>query len=382
MKKGRWSKKEENFLKKNYPQLNDRKLAQHLGRSVNAVEHKRRTLGLTGRSKEREVDIDALVEEEKDKQLNAERNKLLKKLIGQKAQIEIISSVLKDVVPNAKYSPKSFKPAKENGRKEEVMMINLGDVHFGRYTVEDARKKANTLFEGITRLADIHRSAHPVNHLVVNLLGDIVDGDSIFPGQPYEQKYYLMEQMFTYGMPILVDLFNRLSDHFKDITIYAVPGNHGRVSKWTDKELNFDTIFYEACKLATKDNPKIKWNITWNWYQIANVLGWKFFLSHGANIRTWMNLPFYGMKEKGMRWQGSLPKGVNNRAFNYMIMGHFHTNLSFAWNDFEAYINGTWLEQDRFAEEQLGLRSKTSQTMFGITKKRGIVWVRPIDLRT
>jgi len=373
LKKGKWSEKEVKFLKENYISMTNRKLAEGLGRSLDSVERKLYRLDLK-KTLEQKESLENAVTKEKQKIREKTDKQLLKKLIGQKASLEIITDILKEVVPKAKYKPHRFKHI-PGDRKEEIMGLNLGDIHIGRYPADLLFKKAETLYDAVLKLAKIHRSAYPVNHLVINMLGDIVDGDGIFPSQPFEQKFFLMEQMFTYGAPMLVDLFNRLSDHFESITINTVPGNHGRKSKWTTKELNFDSMFYEYLRKATEGNKKIKWNINWNWYQVVDIFGWNFFLTHGANIRTWMNLPFYGMKEKGMRWKGSLPKD-----FDYFMMGHFHTMLSFKWNDFTAYISGTWLDNDRFALEILGMKSSTTQMVFGVSKKRGITWKYDVQL--
>lgn len=388
LRKGKWSKEEEQFLRNSYPELTDKQIGETLNRSPRSVEKKRSKIGLVGQWKERYSNLDYLVKKEKEKQTIQDKDKLLKKLIGQKASTEIIKDILVDIVPKANYSPKSILSVGKNKSKEEAMVLNIGDSHFGRYEVEKAITKRDVLYEAVIRVLQIERSSHPVKNLYINFLGDIVDGDGIFPSQPYEQKYFLMEQMFTYGGPIIVDLINKLSDHFEKVIINTTPGNHGRVSRWTYKEINFDNMFYENCKLATQNNPRVSWNIDWNWYQIVDIMGWNFFLTHGSNIKTWMNLPFYGMKEKGMRWQGSLgkedsevSKRINSGAFDYMIMAHFHTLLWFVWNNFEAFINGTWLEDDRYALEMLGLKSKTAQLLFGVTKERGIVWQRPINLK-
>lgn len=92
-----------------------------------------------------------------------------------------------------------------------------------------------------------------------------------------------------------------------------------------------------------------------------------------------------------MRWQGSLTKQetvklnkewvrVQKEYWDYIILGHFHTSLYFRWNNWRCILGGTWLDSDDFAESVLGLDSATEQTLFGVHEKRGITWMRNIDL--
>lgn len=372
VKKGRWSKEEVKFLEENFEKLTNPEIAKSLGRSIDSVERKMYRLGY--KKTNTPYTIDDMVGAEKEAEKKRQTDRLLKELVKEKAGTEIVVDILSDVIPMANFKPKPFKPVRDK-KKEEVIMICLSDVHVGRYSATSLERKMNELYKGVIKVTEIHRSAYPVNELVINFIGDLLDGDGIFPAQTYEQKFYLMEQMFTYGLPMMTNLINQLSNHFEKVTIYATPGNHGRVNKYTDRELNYDTIFAEAMKIATQNNPRLEWHITWDWYQVANIMGWGFLLTHGANIRTWMNLPFYGMKEKGMRWQGSLPE-----KWNYLIMGHFHSILAFRWNNFKAYVNGTWLDNDDFALRELGMDSTTAQLLIGINKKYGTTWHYEIKL--
>ena len=70
---------------------------------------------------------------------------------------------------------------------------------------------------------------------------------------------------------------------------------------------------------------------------IAKISKFGFLLTHGHFIKTWLNIPFYGIKEKGMRWQGSLSKEetvlinkewvkIKKEYWDFIVMGHFHTS--------------------------------------------------------
>lgn len=375
MKNEKWSEKDAQFFKDNYSSMSNRDLAIKLKRTLRAIEVKASRLGIKKPTQEQEANIDALVRAEKDRMDKQQKDNLLKQLIREKASTRIVVEILQEVIPSANFTPTSTLEIMGSDDKEEKAVVLWSDMHIGRYSVELMNKKIASFYSAIIKMIKAQRTSIPIKELHIFMLGDIVDGDDIYPTQSYEQKFYLMEQMFTYGLPMVTNLINQLSNHFESITISCVSGNHGRKSKNTDTRLNFDTIFYEACKLATASNTRIKWNITWEWYQIVEIYGNRFLLTHGANIRSWLNIPFYGIIQKGMRWQGSLPE-----KWNYLCMGHFHTNLFFKWNNFKTFMNGTWLNNDDYALRELGMDSSTEQVLFGVSQRKGTTWRYDIKL--
>ncbi len=97
---------------------------------------------------------------------------------------------------------------------------------------------------------------------------------------------------------------------------------------------------------------------------------------HGHQIRTWLNIPFYGMIQKGMRWQGSI-KG----KWDYMSVGHFHTPLNFVWNNFEVIGNGTMVSDDDYPQRELGLSSEEVQIIFMVHPRKGVINYNKIFFR-
>jgi predicted phosphodiesterase len=379
----KWTDKEESYLRDNPSQTNA-EIGKILNRSEDAIGRKRRRLGLV------QEPLLTPIEQHKKAKIEKYDKQYVKKLLNEKADRDIMLDILKEIVPVIDFTPRPLPKHKKSNNKE-IAVLNINDVHIGRYPIDVLEKKADELVNSAIRIVEIQRQGADISELVINFVGDIVDGDGIFPAQAYEQKFHLMEQMFGVGLPVMSNMLNELSNHFEKITINCVRGNHGRVSKFTDEDLNFDNIFYHILELATKNNPRLHWNIAKKWYMIAKISKFGFFLTHGNYIKTWLNIPFYGIKEKGMRWQGSLTKQetikinkewvrVQKEYWDFIVLGHFHTSLYFRWNNWRCVLGGTWLDSDDFAESVLGLDSATEQTIFGINEKRGITWMRNIDL--
>lgn len=376
-KQKQWTEEEEEYLIENFKSNTTLSCALHLERTVNSVEKKASRMGLKHEYEDDVFTPEMAINTEKEKLKNQGKDELISSLVKMRASNELIIDIIKEVLPKCNFAPEKINIRPINKSHEEQMVMHLTDVHIGRYSESTLRKKISILYEAIIKYLNMYRSSYKINKLNIFLTGDIVDGDGIFSSQTYEQKFYLMDQIYKYGVPLFTNLFNQLSNHFPEIEISCVHGNHGRINKFTSPEINFDSILYECIRLATESNKRIKWNISWDWYNYATIYNYNFLLIHGNQIKTWMNLPFYGMKEKAMRWKGSL-----ERDFNYVFAGHFHTKLNFVWNDFEAFIGGTWLDNDAWAEEELGMKSSNSQRLLLISEKRGIVSEHTINLST
>jgi predicted phosphodiesterase len=365
-------------------------IAEQFGTHYDTVRKRLKKLSLSPKENVKPVVPKDPLQEHKEKTIERYDKQFVNKLLKERTDRDIVTDILTNIVPRIDFTPKPL-PERKPKNNKEIVVLNLNDVHIGRYSRDLLQKKADYLVSSALEIVEIQRGKATIDELVINMVGDIVDGDGIFPNQPYEQKFYLMEQMFGTGLPVISGMINELSNHFKKVTLNCVWGNHGRVSKFTDPELNFDHIFYKILEIATQNNPRLTWNISKKWYMIAKISKFGFLLTHGHFIKTWLNIPFYGIKEKGMRWQGSLSKEetvmlnkewvkVRKEFWDFIVMGHFHTSLYFRWNNWRCILGGTWLDSDDFAESVLGLDSATEQTLFAVHEKRGITWMRNIDL--
>jgi len=323
-----------------------------------------------------ELNPENLINNEKDKIRNKEKDLLFRKMLNDKAGNEMIIDILKEIVPKMDYDYEDlYFPSADSSKHKESLVLHLTDVHIGKYPIDVLEKKVEVLYEAIVEITRMRRLASNIDELYIAITGDIVDGQQIYPQQAYEQSFFLMDQIFSYGIPTFCKLFNNLSKHFKKIHIYTCPGNHGNVTKFSSKDLNFDTIFAETLKLSLVKNKKIDWNISWDWKNVMTIYDRGFLMVHGNQIKSWMNLPFYGIKERGQRWSGSLEE-----SWEYMLLGHVHSSIAFTWNNFRCIVSGTWLDHDGFAEEVLGLKSSVSQTLIALSPKRGIVATHEINL--
>lgn len=92
------------------------------------------------------------------------------------------------------------RPQRDRRRNPEVALLHLTDWQLGKHTESYdsgvCEQRVTTAVEKTMKVAEIQRADHPVRECVVMLGGDMLEGVSIFPGQPWEVDSSAYDQMF------------------------------------------------------------------------------------------------------------------------------------------------------------------------------------------
>ena len=281
--------------------------------------------------------------------------------------------------------PKIIVP--DGSKKDEVPILLISDTHVGKKTASYDHKvfakRMTQLMKGVSSVIGIHRNVRPLRKIIVVLNGDIIDAESIYPSQSVEGvSAHILDQIFTYGLPEFVRLFEFLLGLFEEVEVHATRGNHGRLnpSKWTSaKSTNWDLVFYHALKTALRDQERIDWNIYDNdWKAMFKVFGYGIFATHGDMIKMYYNTPSYGIARQATRWQATYR---DTFFLHYFLFSHFHTLiLRERFNQVVYAVNGSFVTDDVFAEENMGVGSVPEQALFAIHPDRGWTWGYPLRL--
>jgi hypothetical protein len=263
----------------------------------------------------------------------------------------------------------------------------LSDVHIGKktktYNHEVFAERMDNLMMGLLGCIQPHRSMRPLKKIVVILNGDIIDAESIFPGQSVDRlSAHIIDQIYTYGLPQFVRLFEFLLEHFESVDVHCIKGNHGRLyaSKWTNaRSTNWDVVFYHSLKTALRLQDRIDWHIyADDWKAMFQVGKWGILATHGAMIKRYYNTPTYGISRQATRWQATYR---DEMQLHYFLFGHFHTLiLRERFNQVLYTVNGSWVTDDPFAEENMGVGSVAEQAVFAIHPTHGWTWSYPLNL--
>jgi hypothetical protein len=285
--------------------------------------------------------------------------------------------------------PPPYKPPKPAPKSAsgETMVQHLSDWH----TYEDvqaARTRGINEYNGhiagqrARRVVDTHLSIKErmergggwhFEELVLPLNGDFV------PGTIHELERHTDAPnvvMAVYGTALLVaQTIRALAAAYPRTRVYCTSGNHGRLPdarKVQTKEptRSWDTVVYLLAREHLRGMRNITWNIPDSWGVRYDIYKWGFLQMHGHFVKSWMNLPYYGL-DRMTRNTTSL-EAVRGWTPNYFLCGHFHTGTQIAAPAGELLVNGSLVGANEFVIDGMGKAEPPMQHMFGVHPEHGI----------
>lgn len=213
---------------------------------------------------------------------------------------------------------------------------------------------------------------------VVPMLGDMIEGVDIFPGQQWLIDSTLYRQVFNTTPVILADFVRRLLQFFETVTVEAVDGNHGRIGRKGQygPEDNADKFVYRILGLLLRDEPRAEVRMTdpvgeRNWYKIMEIGNYRAMLIHGDQIRGSNGFPWYGLGKKVHGWASG---GLGDEGtFLDLYMGHYHQAAVVPMNHRTVYANGAVESMNTFAAETLASQSEPCQWLNFVDPEQGVV---------
>lgn len=293
---------------------------------------------------------------------------------------DAVQDALSGVAIQPVKAPRLIRP-KGDG-PEEVCVPLLSDMQTGKvtpdYNTEVCRERVMRYAEKIVRIANVQRADHPVRHCVVPMLGDLLEGTDVFPGQQWLIDSTLYRQVFETTPIIVVDFLRYLLANFDTVTVEAVQGNHGRIGRKGvfGPEDNADKMVYRVAKLMLRDEPRLEFNLAdpigeRAWYKIMTIGQYRALLIHGDQIRGSMGYPFYGLGKKVHSWaSGGLGE---DSYFDDVMLGHWHQLAMIPMNKRKVWQNGSTESTNTFASETLAAQSDPSQWLLFVDPAVGRV---------
>lgn len=272
--------------------------------------------------------------------------------------------------------------APKGAGEPEVAVALLSDLQTGKitpdYNTDVCRDRVMRYAEKVVSITRVQRADHPVSECVVPLLGDLVEGVDIFPGQQWLIDSTLYRQVFDTTPVIVADFLRFLLAHFDTVRVEAVQGNHGRIGRKGvfGPEDNADRMVYRVVKLMMRDEPRLTFNMAdpdgeRAWYKIMRIGEYSAMLIHGDQIRGSMGYPWYGLGKKIHSW-GSGGLGADS-DFKDVMLGHWHQTARIPLNHRTVWQNGSTESTNTFASEMLAAQSDPSQWLLFVRPDKGTV---------
>ena len=327
---------------------------------------------------------DDIASENDDADLRAANLRLLRKLDKANAsKQELVDAVYRAAMDaaSALTIPPVTKPAKDNRRgKPEVAVAMLSDWQLGKktptYTSEVCEQRVQRYADKVASLAEIQRADHPIREARVWLLGDLVEGELIFPGQSHRIDASLYRQVAVDGPRILGGFLRTMLASFDRVHVTAVIGNHGAIGGPVRREMhpetNADTMVYRITEQLVTD-PRLTWTIAdpageRGWYAIDHIGNYSCLLFHGDQVRGgFAGFPWYGFGKKVLGWRQVM------EPFTDAAAGHWHQPVSFPLNQVTVRVNGTTESDNTYALENLASAGRPCQWLYFVEPERGRV---------
>lgn len=276
--------------------------------------------------------------------------------------------------------PKLKKPLINKGSKiPETAVAVFADWQLGKvtpdYNSQVTAARIDQYTEKLLEITEIQRAHHPVKDLHVWLLGDIVEGEEIFPGQSHLIDSGLYRQVGVNGPEILSKFLVTALENFEHVHVTGVIGNHGSVGgrnrKQYDPETNMDRLLYKIVSLIFNKEDRITFNIPdgrgeRNWYAVDSIGNYSTLLIHGDQLPHPSSVNGYYKRVLGWK-DGAIPE-----HFDDVFMGHYHQQFKITIGSTVLRVSGSPESYNTYAQEYFNSMSRPCQHLMYIHPDQGI----------
>jgi len=399
----KWTEGETQFLLENYHLLGPQACAQRLKRSYAAILNKASKLRLPKKRLERGVKIEQRIAALKTRLTTLQRkyNELLRLSDLQDRILEILRQRVEAFQPVQ--APQLQQPRLSTS--EAVAILLLSDLHVGEvvsadetmglaeYDFEIFMKRLQLLSDEIYRVLLERMHGYSFTELVIFFLGDIVAG-TIHEELVETSQFSVVEQVL-YGAYVLAQFLREQAGRFQQVQVFAVSGNHGRLTRekrFKRRFADWDRVAYEVIALLLKGQSNLSFKFSNAPFLLVEIYGSKFLIEHGDGIRRWMGFPWYGVERERIRKRelleniasyadnGALENTWRQRArsvgsFQYMCLGHFHQAGQIDTPSGEVFINGSFIGGSEYSIGKFGLAMRPTQLLLGASQ-HGVISFR------
>ncbi len=298
------------------------------------------------------------------KRLRTEVRKAYNKLAKQETTESLINQAVTEALKSVKVQPvQPPKKRKRNKKQSPEAWLCLSDWQVGKktdtYSTEVAGKRVRQL---TNQAAALIRKENPkVLHIV--LQGDMVEGEAIFAGQPFEIDEDLWTQAVKTVPKMITHVITKLSPLVPKIKVACVHGNHGRSGfkgGGHSRKTNWDLVAYNTaslmCQIAGVTNAH--WDISEEWFVVQKIAGHGMMCVHGDQIGGGCPFNVAAIYKKAMGWTHNIPD------WKFLSVGHHHTHASGELNkDIYFFLSGSPESGNEFAREKLAQGGLALQRM-------------------
>lgn len=339
-----------------------------------------------------EVD-EAIQKIAKQRDLRREREVLMA-VSGEKSFRAYLEGIMRDVAPRFAALPPAPTKAIGPDTSTETMLFVFSDWHafeevkasrtlgFNEFTgpilCERVRRIVSSSLSIKQRLERGNGWRFPEAVIACN--GDFISG-TIHELEKHSDASNVVHAAYATGL-LLAAAIRDLASHFTRVKVKCTAGNHGRLPDAKKKQMKeptrtWDTAIYLYAMTALSGIDNVEWSIPESFFEVYNIEGWKFCQQHGDDIRSWNNVPYYGIDRFGRNMNALF--NSRSERIDYFILSHFHSASEIpAPGGGESFINGSLIGGNEFSIGALGKSDRPVQWLFTINEEFGVASRWPI----
>jgi len=267
-------------------------------------------------------------------------------------------------------------PPKDTGKKgERELLVQISDWQVGKWEqgfgVEATKARVERLKASVASIVQRQRDAgYKVNRLHVCVGGDMLEGCFIYRGQNVSG---LDRSGNTHRLTVQIRVTAHMLAEFVafcaalgvEVVVHIVGGNHGRPNgpnDYADPEDNFDVMIGWWARDLMANNPRIKWDISENWWNGFEVMGHYCVSIHGDQ---WVG-PFSKLETLLPQWVAS---GVFGRKPVVFFTAHRHEERQMEVSGIPVFQNGCIDGGSGWYLRQFGRASRPFQRVLTFSEK-------------
>lgn len=286
---------------------------------------------------------------------------------------EMVEAVIAAARASSAAQPPLPKPAKISGATQgktfHTALLHTTDWQGGKQTIDF---NLDVLESRLMQMMDIAtnlstRHANPVDECVLLLGGDMIEGITIFPTQPFEVHAGLYDQVFAVVRMIRL-VIDRALTIWPTVRVVSKWGNHGRIGRFgelPDTE-NLDRMAYRVAWERYANDTRVQWDVdNVDYVQQFSAGEYHAALLHGNEFNR--SFSSQRITQKVTAWQTTY-------AFNDVYLGHFHRSDCYGLpNGGKVYLTSSPESGNAYAADMLASFSIPSQRLHFIDPDRGRV---------
>lgn len=278
--------------------------------------------------------------------------------VSREQLVAAVYRAARDAAETLEVPPIKPPPMPKGKGSPEAAILTLADWQLGKRTPS---YNSDIGAERVRRYADlavrlIRANRAPVDEARIYLLGDLLEGEMIFPGQAHRIDASLYRQMFLVS-ELLAEVVRRVASVVPRVRVVGVIGNHGElggpVRREYHPESNADAMAYNIARQHLVNAAHVEWEETIAtderaWSVTDEVKGRRWFLFHGNQVKSAsLGIPWYGFQKRLLGWSTS---GI---PFEYAVSGHRHVAVRQQVNRITHWGAGSTESGNTFAQEWL-----------------------------